>query len=334
MRIAVVYSLPSRRLRSTIYGSIDEDSAVIAKMVARGLEFKGHTVQLCPIGEEEIAKIGEIQADCVFNLIEWCGQDIELAKQAFKYLRVLKIPVTGDTEAKFVLSGDKIAMKREMEKRGVPTPRAIAFATGEEEIPPALPYPMLVKPATEHCSVGLSRKSIANNAQELRQIAKGQIASFNQPALAEEFIVGRELMVYLLEEPTGVRVLPIEEVIFGSHDPLAFQTYSAKWVETDPDYRATDVQPAKLTIEEQTMVEQVSARAFTAIGLRGYARLDVRMRVGQVYILEINANPSVFDGDEEMKDINEEVIWGIKFPDYLETIVQAAVDHYGRGERV
>lgn len=330
----MIYSKPSRRMRATKYGETDEDSAVIAQKVVEGLQFLGHKARILEINEDHVDEIAGIRADCVFNLIEWCGQDIHLAEIAFGYLRKLKIPVTGSSEEIFVLTGDKIRMKRELEKHKITTPRGISFETGEEEIPDDLPYPMIVKPSLEHCSMGLSHDSIAHNDEELRRIAKRQIETFEQPALAEEFIVGREFLVYLIEEKDEVKVLPIEEVIFKGNDPQAFQTYEAKWETSNPDYQSTEVKLAKLTAEERQTVESMCKTAFSKMRLWGYSRFDVRFKNKIPYILETNANPSVYDTDNESQDISGEVIWGIKFPDYLEGIVKSSIWHFERGQRV
>lgn len=332
--VAIIYSLPSTRILQTEYVAADEDTEVIAKMVAKGLGARGYTTSIDAISENGIEEIGKIKADCIFNLIEWCGQDIELAKRAFAELRKLNIPVTGADEQLFVLTGDKIAMKAELEKFGVSTPKGICFATGGEAIHDNLTYPMIVKPSLEHCSMGLSYDSIAHNSKELREIAKKQIDKFGQSALAEEFIVGRELLVYLVEEKAGVKILPIEELVFDGKKEIQFQTYETKWVESSSDYNSTDVRMAKLSAKERKAVERECITAFTKMGFRGYARFDVRLRDGIPYLLETNANPSVYDATEELTDIEDEVIWGIKFPDYLKLIVEAAFAHYERGERV
>lgn len=334
MRIAVVYSLPSARMLGTPYGETDSDTGEIAKMVKRGLLARGMEVELFPLTEATIPKIKEIKADCVFNLIEWCGGDIALAQRAFSYLRKLNIPITGSSEELFVLTGDKIRMKQRLIELGIPTPRALPLITGEEEIPSDLPYPLLVKPSLEHCSTGLSAETLAHNAAELTQIARKQLAEFAQPVLAEEFIRGRELLVYLVEENDTVRVLPIEEVHFRETDGTGFQTYETKWVEESEAYQNTWVEVAKLSKEEQARIEEVSRQAFLGMGLWGYARFDLRLRDSLPYILETNANPSVYDATEEIKSVEEEVIMGIKFADYLEQIVKAAFRHYERGERV
>jgi len=325
--VAIIYSLPSKRMRATEYAAADEDTEVIAKMVAKGLEARGYTTAIHAISENGIEEIATIKADCIFNLIEWCGQDIELAKRAFAELRKLDIPVTGADERLFVLTGDKVAMKAELNRFGVSTPKGITFTTGEEVIPDNLSYPMIVKPSLEHCSMGLSYDSIAHNAQELKEIAKKQIDKFEQSALAEEFIVGRELLVYLVEEQGKVVVLPIEELVFDGKKEIQFQTYETKWVEDSSDYNSTDVRIAKLSNEEQKSVERECIAAFTKMGFRGYARFDIRLRNGIPYILETNANPSVYDATEELTDIEGEVIWGINFPDYLKSIVETSTNN-------
>lgn len=334
MQIAVVYSLPSTRMMGTAYADTDGDTEIIAEMVAKGLAARGYKPCLYPIAHDQIESISQIKADCIFNLIEWCGQDIELAKRAFGEMRRLNIPVTGSSEDLFVLTGDKIRMKAELQKIAAPTPSSMIFVTGEEVISDTLKYPVIVKPSLEHCSTGLGYDSIAGSSLELREIAKRQIETFSQSALAEEFVVGREFLVYLLEEGDRVRVLPIEEMIFGDKPGLHFQTYETKWDEKSEDYNSTDVEIAKISKQEQSEIESVCIDVFKKMGFFGYARFDVRYRDRIPYILETNANPSVYDAAEESSNIEDEVIWGIKFPDYLHAIVESALDHFAKNERI
>jgi D-alanine-D-alanine ligase len=334
MQVAIVYSLPSKRMLKTEYSETDEDSSTIAKTVARGLAARGIQASLYPISEDEIEAIAKIKADCLFNLIEWCGRDIELAKKAFNKMRKLNTPVTGSDEKMYVLTGDKIETKKLLRKFGVPTPQSGEFERGDEAISPTLQYPVIVKPAIEHCSTGLTYDSIAYDTKQLKEIVKRQIKTFEQRVLAEEFIEGRELLVYLLQEKDQVRVLPIEEMIFGDHHALHFQTYQTKWDEKSEDYQSCGVQLAKLSKEEKEKIETICINTFKQLGLRGYARFDIRYRDGVPYILETNANPSVYDASDELDEVESEVIWGIRFPDYVKAIVEAAKWSYERGEKI
>ncbi len=336
MNVAVVYGLPSKRLQSTKYGATDEDSAEIADKVVLALKSLGMEPTVYAISEDTIESILNIKTECIFNLIEWCGLDIALSQKAFGYFRQLHVPVTGSSEELFVLTGDKARLKHTLQKHGISTPQGEVFATGAEVIPGDLIYPMIVKPSLEHCSIGLGYDAIAHNSNELRQIVKRQIATFEQSVVAEEFIVGRELLVYLLEEDDRVRVLPIEEILFKGSNPLVFQTYESKWGVEPGDVESEDVAGdavvAKLSKEEQAVVEQESIKAFKQLGLRGYARFDVRLRGLVPYLLETNANSSVYDGEGEFSDPDQEVIFGIKFSEYVSKIVQSAIYHHNSGD--
>lgn len=327
-----MYSLPTRRMLSTRYGDTDEDTAVIARAVALGLQANGMTAATYPLTEDEISSIANVKAGCIFNLIEWCGRDLHLSRPVYRELRSLKVPVTGSSERLYNLSSHKIRLKKELEKYGITTPRGIGCVTGEEDVPADLPYPVLVKPAHEHCSIGLSDDALAYDEPSLRRIVRKQIAEFDQPVLAEEFIEGREFEVYVVEEKSVVRVLPIEEIIFTGKQQGAFQTYSAKWEEESVEYQNTKVELAQLTSVERHAVEKVCIHTFRSLRFYGYARFDVRIRDGVPYILEANANPAVYDGEGELTDPHTEVIWGISFADYIKTIVDSAVYHHRRGD--
>ena len=333
MKIAIVYSLPTHRMKQTKYASADEDTGLIAKKVAEGLEARGYETKVYPISEETIESISEIHADCIFNLIEWCGLDIKLSERAFGLMRQRSIPITGSSEHLFVLTGDKIRMKKALNDAGVKTPWGVGVAS-TSDIPSNIPYPVIVKPHLEHCSIGLSKDVVVNNGLELERVVKRQIAEFEQDVLIEEFIAGRELLVYLIEEKGEATILPVVEMLFEGGNPESFQTYDAKWSEGSVDYNQTYYDQATLTREEQGLLEKNCLTAFKQLGFWGYTRFDVRMRDGIPYILETNANPSVYDATEEMESIESEVIEGIKFPDYLDKIVKAALWHYERGERV
>lgn len=331
--MAIVYSTPSLRMLATKYASADEDTGFIAKKVAEGLRARGYETKIYPISEATIGTISKIEADCIFNLIEWCGLDIPLAERAFAELRQVKIPVTGSSEELFVLTGDKIRMKEALKRVGVTTPWGVGIGS-EGEIPSSIPYPVIVKPHLEHCSIGLTRDAVVSSKSELEKVVRRQLAEFEQKVLIEEFVAGRELLVYMVEEKGKARILSVIEMLFEGGDPMAFQTYDAKWSEDSLDYKHTYYDQAKLTVRERSNLEEQCLKAFSNLGLWGYARFDIRMREGIPYILETNANPSVYDATEEMASIEDEVIEGIKFPDYLQKIVEAAIWHYEQGEQV
>ncbi len=325
--VAIVYSAPTKRVLKTSFAAADTDTFFVAAKVREAL--KNHNIQssLIEIREDTIGLINTIRADIIFNLIEWTGEDIPLVQQAFAHFRTLGIPVTGSTEQNYLETANKITMKQALEKAHIQTPVWQTFTTSEEQSVVKFSYPVIVKPAYEHCSIGLGYNSIAENKEQLIKIVKRQIEKFHQPVLAEEFIQGRELLVYLLEEKSFIRILPIEEILFTNNRKFAFQTYESKWDSQHKDYKTSHVTIAKLSKKQQEVIEQISREAFQKLGFRGYARFDIRFRDEIPYLLETNCNPNVYDSDEDQ-------IPGIAFPDYIYAIVQSAFYHFEHGWKI
>ncbi len=115
-----------------------------------------------------------------------------------------------------------------------------------------------------------------------------------RPALVEQYIDGREFNVAVIER-RGLEVLPIAEIRFDGllAGALRLVGYQAKWQPRHEYYRNTTPQcPARLPGAGRPGLARGALRAWTAAGLRGYARFDFRMdRRGRIYLLEINPNP-------------------------------------------
>jgi D-alanine-D-alanine ligase len=259
--------------------------------------------------------------------MEWTGLDLELAEKTFRYLKKLHLPVTGATWKNYLETTNKDTMKQAFTREHIQTPSYQIFKTGNETVQKTLQYPVIVKPAYEHGSIGLNRKSIAHSEVQLKKIVRKQISQFHQPAIAETFIKGRELLVYLLEENDHVRILPIEEIVFDNAEDFAFQTYECKWDSKHQDYKNAHVVRAKLSKKQQQEIKRVCFDAFKKLGFRGYARFDLRLKNGTPFVLETNANPNIYDSDEDQ-------IPGIDFPDFVEAIINSAIYHYNHGWKI
>src|SRR5690606_23925442 len=109
---------------------------------------------------------------------------------------------------------DKGLAKKIVREAGVQTPGFLVMVTGKEKLPKELRFPLIVKPIAEGSSKGVLEKSVVESEAELRETAKIMIAKYRQPALAEEFLTGREFTVALLGEKRP-RVLPPMEIVFN-----------------------------------------------------------------------------------------------------------------------
>jgi D-alanine-D-alanine ligase len=157
-------------------------------------------------------------------------------------------------------------------------------------------YPALVKPSTEHCSFGISRDAVVDNPQQLKERIQYVVDTWKCPALVEDFIDGPEYNVAIWGGEAGLEVLPISTIDFSAfadyHDRLV--SFDAKWNPDSEAYRLMTVQcPAILDKVLRRRIERVALAAYQALRLRDYGRVDMRVRNGVPYVLDVNANPDV-----------------------------------------
>ncbi|MGB9876028.1 MAG: D-alanine--D-alanine ligase family protein, partial [bacterium] len=156
-------------------------------------------------------------------------------------------------------------------------------------------FPLIVKPAYGGSGEGISSSSIVRNFEELEQaIRRGERFS---PLLIEKFIPGKELTIGLLGNPP--HVLPPLEVSFDRlpKEVARINSFEAKTTYSD----LVEVKPACLPGEVRLLVEEVAFRAFQALGLRDYARCDIRLdESGDPYVLEINSLPGLEPGYSDL----------------------------------
>jgi D-alanine-D-alanine ligase len=156
-------------------------------------------------------------------------------------------------------------------------------------------FPAIVKPAFEHYSLGIARESVVESAAELCQRVSYVIAEHQQPVLVEEFIDGREFHVGVVGND-HLHMLPPAEIDFSVFDDIHDRlcTYEANFVPTSVAYQSTFAKlPIAFTPEELDCLESVVLGAYRATGCRDYARMDVRIRDGRFYILDVNHNADI-----------------------------------------
>jgi D-alanine-D-alanine ligase len=144
-------------------------------------------------------------------------------------------------------------------------------------------------------SFGVSLASVVTTPKALGEQVDDCIRTYHQPALVEEFIEGRELNVALWGNGFP-EVLPISEILFTfTDDPLQkIVTFAGKWHSHSPECIGTPgVCPADLSPEDQDRVEAAALTAFQKLGVRGFARVDMRLRDSQPLVLEVNVNPDL-----------------------------------------
>jgi D-alanine-D-alanine ligase len=274
-----------------------EDIRGTAAGVVEALSRTGFAVDALPLGEDVLsaaAEIARIAPDAVFNLCESVDGVSSLEPLLPLLLERAGIAYTGSPPLALGLSLSKPRAKVVLRGAGVPTPESITFATpdlGGVD----LPFPLIVKPSREDASVGITSESVVHDRAALERQVTVVLARYRQPALVERYVEGREIYVSMLGQPGGEpETLPLHEIDFSEMPPdrPRIVSFEGKWVEASPEFRGTKpVACAGLAPEVEARIAEVARRAFAAMELRDYGRLDLRVAAdGTPYVIDVNPN--------------------------------------------
>jgi D-alanine-D-alanine ligase len=267
-----------------------------------------------------VSWLKERNPDVVINLCEEALGDSHFEMDVPALLELLRFSYTGSPPLTLGLCQDKGLTKSILESRGLPTPKYQTLRKFEDWEGQVC-YPLFVKPLREDASLGITKESYVKNEAELRKRVEYITERYNQPALVEEYIRGRELNVSILGDK-DLQILPISEIVFGFTDEPRIVDYSAKWIDESEEYKKTiPVCPAELDIDIRRTVESVALRAYVALQCRDYARVDIRLKNGTPYVLEVNPNPDISPQAGFARSLKAA---GIPYEDFVNRLVMMA----------
>ena len=194
-------------------------------------------------------------------------------------LEILGIPYTGSGVLASALAMDKVRCKQLWQGLGLPTPE---FSIIENESQLFLldgidSFPVMVKPAREGSSVGMSRVESAGDL-----LAAVKLALQYDVVLIEQYITGEEYTVAIV----GEDVLPA--ILLET--PRNFYDYVAKYQAEDTVYKC----PCGLSDSDEKQLQKIAQDAFRSVGGKGWGRMDfMRDKDGQFYLLEVNTVPGM-----------------------------------------
>lgn len=293
--------------------------------VLRTLRKNGHEV--VPLGiSDELAPIRqalfEIKPHIAFNLLTHFHGIGAYDAHVASYLELLRCPYTGCNPRGLMLSGDKVVAKKILTWHRIPTPRFFWVPKGRKAVKPArLKFPLFVKSAAEHSSIGISQASIVQDEQSLAERVEFIHRNAFTDAIVEEYVEGRELTVSILGNKR-LDVFPIWELRFQKlpegTEPIA--TSKVKWdVKYQKKLGVKNSPALKLPDGIDTAISRTARRVYRVLGLTGYARIDFRLSdEGRLYVLEANSNPDLTE-DEDLSKSAKRV--GIEYPQLLDRIV-------------
>jgi D-alanine-D-alanine ligase len=264
----------------------------------------GYDVQILGVSEslQKIRKhVEEFKPHVIFNLLEEFKGEAIFDQNVVSYLELLGVPYTGSNPKGLIIGRDKALSKKILSYHKIKTPRFQVFPRNKPRIKSTIKkYPVIVKCLNEEASLGISQASVVHNEEKMRARVEFIHKKFKTDAIAEEFISGREYFIGVLGN-YRLEALPVWELKFegSDHPEKEFYSTAAKF---DVDYRGRkgiSTGPADLSDEQAQAIQKLAKRAYKALGLNGYARMDIRLNSdGGIYLLEANPNPDISEFDD------------------------------------
>ncbi len=258
-----------------------------------------------------------LRPDVVINLCEGVAGRPEWEMHFALALEMLGIPATSGDPVSIGICNDKLLTKRILSAAGVSTPRAFD---------PHTAGPWIVKPSREDAGIGIDATSVCDTAHEVMERMRWVSETYRQPALAEEFIDGRELNQALFHGRDGMVMLPPGEIVFseelGPRERVV--GWEAKWASGSRQDRASvNRTPGVMSDTLRSDVASLCAAAADVLSLRGYCRLDLRQRpTGELCIIDVNPNPDIGPDAGFRKAL---AAAGIEFLDFLNELMISAL---------
>ena len=296
LRVGFTYNV--KRVEPTVDASEDReaeyDSPATLQAIREAIASWGHEVIDLEASPELPSVLASTPLDIVFNIAEgFKGRNRE--SQVPAMLELLDIPYTGSDPATLSIALDKALAKKIVRQAGIHTPNFQLMVTGKERLNKEFTsFPLIVKPVAEGSSKGVVSKSVCHSEAELREVVKEIASKYQQPALVEEYIGGREFTVGLLGERRP-RVLPPMEIVFlDKEEKTPIYSFQHKLDWTD---RIRYDAPAKLEPSLLERLRTAARNSFMALGCRDVARIDFRMDdKGRIYFIECNPLPGLTPG--------------------------------------
>ena len=278
----------------------DEGVVFCAKSVISALEAQEIQVIDLPYDRDIELVLADFPPDqyTIFNLGEGlAGKILEEARIAWA-LEIMGYRFTGNGGDAIAKTTNKAYTKSLLVEAGLDTPEWWVFSNAADVESVGLKeitFPLIVKPIAEDGSIGLNGSAVVHNLDELQDRVRYIVERYRQAALAERFIIGRELNIALLGNPP--KVLPIAEIDFSEFsDPFEqIVSFDAKWNEDSFEYHNTpSICPANLPPALAETIRKMALRTWNALGCSGYARVDMRLDEHNTpYIVEVNCNPDI-----------------------------------------
>ena len=338
MRIAIVFDTPwAGWVPAQHWAQMEKEIAAwdvnepdMEYQIADALRQRGHDVHLLGIHDDIQALatgLADLKPDLVFNGAESFHGNAGLDYLYASLIEAEGYNYTGSPPLALLVTRNKAMSKKILAYHGIQVPAFATWRPGERiTLAADLRFPLIVKPLQTDASAGIAQASVVNDRRALKDRVAFVHGNFGQPAIAEEFIDGRELYVSIVGNGDNLEILPITEMVFDHRKTRMEEriaTQSAKW---DESYRGRkgirNVFARPISRAGRARIKEICRTAYRALWLRDYARIDLRLTPdGEVWVIEANANPFVSWGHDVANAAQKA---GMEYPAFINRIIEEA----------
>lgn len=260
-----------------------EISLRTGRAVHRALTARGYDAVAIDVGPAVTQQLHKNRVEVAFLALHGPGGE-DGTMQGL--LEIMGIPYTGSGVRASAMAMHKVTTKTVLSASGIPVPPGVVLEKGRDGLPASLPaslrWPVVVKPAAEGSTIGVS---IVRRAADWSQALK-EAYRYDREILVESYIPGHEIAVAVLSTPARPVALPAVEIVA----PGGFYDYAAKYTKGRTRYLC----PAPLSGPSRKQLADFAVRAYEVLGCGGAARVDFRLTPqGKPYVLEVNTIPGM-----------------------------------------
>jgi D-alanine-D-alanine ligase len=296
--------------------------------VVTRLRERGHELMLIEV-HDDLTPIRQaldaFRPKVAFNLLESFDDVVVFDQNVVSYLELLRVPYTGCNPRGLTLARDKALARKLLAYHRIPAPDFTVVPLNRRPVvPKRLSYPLIVKSLVYEASAGISQASVVANEEQLAKRVKFIHDTLLTPAIVEQYIDGRELYVGVLGNHR-LQVFPVWEMSFDKMqgDNWHIATERVKWNVNYQKRHGIDTAAADLPVGAAARIQHLAKRAYRALELSGYARIDFRLDPeGNPYVIEANPNPQLAEQEDFAQSAARA---GMAYPLLLERIMALGI---------
>ena len=317
--------------------ALEDPPDLVLPQLDEALRKLGHEPLRVVVDDDAIAtgtSLRRMEPDLVFNLAESFGGKSALESSVAALLNLLGLRYTGSSPAGLLLAGDKGLTRKVLGFHGIRSPEFAIVYRGDVDWAGKIKLPVIVKPAQEDASIGISSAAVVNDLGDLLRRIDEIRQEHGQPAVVEQFIDGREFYVGVLGNESATALPPIE-LDFSGFPPgkPRIASWEAKWgdegTDTGAEFHGTrSIFPQDLSDESRERLSAAALQSYSALRLRDYARVDLRLTPeGEACVLEVNPNCYLEKSGEFARAAAKS---GLDYDALIARIVELATARYAR----